>query len=130
MRIKRRFAIRENYEDYLEAILELEKNQGSVGVTDIAKKIKVSKPTVTEMLKILNEKKVVEYRPYKKVKLTEKGRRIAKKTLMKHSILLDFYKNVLNLDEKMANKLACRTEHIFNGVVIKRIEKLKKMLEA
>ena len=50
---ERRVAMRESGEDYLEAILALEEDHKSVRLTDVALRLKVTKPSVNRAMKIL-----------------------------------------------------------------------------
>ena len=63
-------------EDYLETVLQLEKAQNRAGVriTDIAKKLGVTKPSVIRAMKQLNADGYVEQESYGDIYLTEKGR--------------------------------------------------------
>ncbi|MCX8084056.1 MAG: metal-dependent transcriptional regulator [Calditerrivibrio sp.] len=115
-------------EDYLEMILILQGNGGTARVTDIAEKLNVKKPAVTSALKILSEKDLVVYAPYKEVKLTSKGIEIATAVLEKHNIIKDFFINVLNLDPQKAEEDACRVEHVISEETYKRFSSFLKFL--
>lgn len=60
-------------EDYLKAIFELDKLKRVVRVKDIAKKLEVKMPTVTGMLKKLEERGLVRHKKYEFVELTVTG---------------------------------------------------------
>ena len=51
-------------EDYLEAIFNLSKEKGAIRVRDIARKLDVKMPTVTNMLKTLSEGGLIDYEKY------------------------------------------------------------------
>ena len=85
--------------DYLRILLEFEAEGKSVVKTlDIARKFSLHPSTVTEMLKKLSKKKYIEYVPYRGVKLTEKGKNIAKTILRKHRLLEIFLVRVFGYD--------------------------------
>jgi DtxR family Mn-dependent transcriptional regulator len=111
----------ESLEDYAEAILELEKINGVARVTDLAEKLSVSKPSVSEALTILNEKGIIVYSPYKPIRLTAKGKNIAKQVKKKHDILCDFLVKVLAVEPKKADTQACRMEHILEKNVVDKL---------
>ncbi len=77
-------------EDYLKIIFkiaeQIEIDKG-VSTTDIAKRLKVSKASVSNMLKKLAEKNYIHYEPYYGVSLTDSGRKIALNMIRKHRIL-------------------------------------------
>jgi len=60
-------------EDYLEAIYIPSEEKGFARVKDIAKFLNVKLPSVTEVLKRLQEDRLIEHLPYGEVRLTEKG---------------------------------------------------------
>ncbi|MCX7830284.1 MAG: metal-dependent transcriptional regulator [Acidobacteria bacterium] len=108
----------ESLEDYAEAILELERANGVARVTDLAEKLSVSKPSVTEALNILKEKEIIIYSPYKPIRLTQKGKSVAKKIKQRHDILCEFLVKILKIEPKKAESQACRMEHILEAEVI------------
>ena len=65
-------------EDYLEAIYNLDKEKRVVRVKDIAKTLGVKMPTVTNMLKTLSKRELIDYEKYEYLELTKKGHRIGK----------------------------------------------------
>ena len=70
-------------EYYLKTIYILNNDKGA-RVTDVAKKLNVSKPSVNKALNLLKEEKLIEYEKYKTINLTEfrisKGKVYTKKT--------------------------------------------------
>ena len=98
-------------EDYLEAIYELEKDHKVVRVRDIAKRMDVKMPSVTSMLKTLNERKLVHYEKYEYVELTDQGADIGREMRYRHEIIRKFLIEILQIDFKTADEDACRMEH-------------------
>lgn len=108
-------------EDYLETIyIETTKN-GCAKVTDIAKILDVKKASVTGALNSLCEKGFINYAPYSPITLTKDGENAAKKVLIRHEVMTNFFKNVLQLEEKEAALNACRMEHIMTDEMFNRI---------
>ena len=67
-------------EDYLKAIYKLEIEhpaEGGATTNAVARSMKVSAASVTNMLKRLSEMKLVNYESYKGVTLTEAGKKVA-----------------------------------------------------
>jgi Mn-dependent transcriptional regulator len=108
--------------DYLEMILVLQKEQKVARVTDIAKRLNVKKPAVTSALKVLSEKGLVEYIPYKDVFLTDTGINLAEELLNRHNILTKFFSEILNIDPVKAEEDACKVEHVISDGTFKRLE--------
>lgn len=119
----------ESMEDYAEAILELEGKEGSARVTDISKKLAVSKPSVTGALAHLKEKGIVEYTPYSYIRLTEKGRTLAKKVRRRHEVLSGFLTDILGISPEKANVQACRMEHVIEPETIDKMCKLASFMK-
>ena len=110
----------ESLEDYLEVILELEKTNKVARVKDIAQKLSVQRGSVTGAVKLLHEKKLVNYQPYSFITLTNEGKKIAKKITYRHKILKDFLLRVVQLDPDNAEITACKMEHTVDDESFKK----------
>lgn len=111
----------ESMEMYLETILIFEKRFGHAHVTDIAKELNVSKPSVTKATKYLREKGYIDKEPYGSVELTEKGREVAERIYRNHNLILRFLEHSLKMNSEDADKDACRIEHIISESMIEAI---------
>ena len=89
-----------NMEDYLEAIWNLKDEKGYVKAKDIADKLEVTRPSVSEMIKKLSEKKYIIYEKYGGIIFTGKGKKLAQEIKKRHTLLTEF----LTLSELM-NKM-------------------------
>jgi DtxR family Mn-dependent transcriptional regulator len=98
-------------EDYLEAIFELDKEKRVVRVKDIAKKMNVKMPTVSSMLKNLNDRGLVNYEKYEYVEITRSGANVGKEMRRRHEILLKFLTEILKIKFSVADTEACKIEH-------------------
>jgi DtxR family Mn-dependent transcriptional regulator len=67
----------ENLEDYLETILVLQNENTVARVKDIAEKLGVLSGTVTSALRTLSDKKLINYKPYSFITLTNEGKTLA-----------------------------------------------------
>lgn len=74
-------------EDYLKAIYKIGSSGGKVSTSAIAERLGISQASVTGMIKKLAEMKLLEYSPYRGVRLTEAGRKIALETIRHHRLL-------------------------------------------
>ena len=116
-------------EDYLEAILHVERKDGHARVGDIAKHLDCSAATVTEMFVRLSKKGLVNYEKYGGVTLTEKGRKVGEDVDMRHSILRDLLIE-LGIDENIADEDACVIEHRIHKQTMTRIRVLLELLRS
>ncbi len=106
--------ITDNREDYLIEILRLTSSGSPAKTNDIAKKLDVSPASVSEMIKTLSKDKLVEYKKYRGVILTEKGMRYARQLHNKHHIMERFLTDVLDMSPDEAHDEAHRMEHIIS----------------
>jgi DtxR family transcriptional regulator, Mn-dependent transcriptional regulator len=108
-------------EDYLEAILNVADASGVARSTDIAISLGVAKPSVTGALKLLAKRGLVNYEPYGCVTLTQKGVSQAGRVAQRHEIIKSFFVDVLGVDGAIAQKAACKAEHLLGQVIISRM---------
>jgi DtxR family Mn-dependent transcriptional regulator len=97
-------------EDYLEAIWNLQDKKGYVKAKDIADKLKVSRPSVSGMIKKLSENSYILYEKYGGIVFTAKGKKLAQEIKRRHTLLVEFLK-IIGVDEQNAQTDACKLEH-------------------
>ena len=105
-------------EDYLEAIFDLDNEKRVVRVKDIAKRMNVKMPTVSGMLKTLNNKGLVYYEKYEYIELTKDGADVGKEMRRRHKILCKFLTEILKIEFKIADKEACKMEHTLSSATL------------
>ncbi|MBI4975131.1 transcriptional regulator MntR, partial [Candidatus Peregrinibacteria bacterium] len=115
-------------EDYLETIYELKKEFGHVRISDIAKKLNLRKPSVTQMMQRLDKDGCVVYRPYLPLKLTKKGEKIGKDIGEKRRVLEEFF-SLLKISNKIREENIHGIEHSMNKITLTRIKKVIKFLK-
>ena len=123
---KQKIQLSESMEDYMEVILDLEETHKVARTKDIAEKMGVQRGSVTGALKNLEEKGLINYKPYSFITLTKKGEKIAREVKRCHTVLTDFLFRVLQLDAQTANDAACRMEHTMDK---KSIDRLVQFIE-
>jgi DtxR family Mn-dependent transcriptional regulator len=116
----------EHVEEYLEAIYSLSRGDRIARTSELAAHLKVSPSSVTEMVQNLAKKGYLNYKPYRGITLTRKGRRLARKMTRKHRLLERFLVDVLKVNPRNAHEQACKMEH---GLGDKAEEELCKVLE-
>lgn len=117
-------------EDYIETILQLIKRNQVARVSDIAEKMKVAMSTVTNALKNLTRKKLINYAPYSTVSLTPTGKKIAEQVLRRHEILTNFFYDILSVPPDVATENACRIEHHIDNILLERLVKFAEFVES
>ena len=116
-------------EDYLEVISELVELKGYATPLDISNYMNVSPPSVTKMLRRLDEDKYIDYTKYQGLKLTSLGKNIASEIRQKHSDLLEFFE-MLGIDNSTANQDVEGMEHHLNPKTTRRLRKFILFLKS
>ena len=111
----------ESMEDYLEAILALERTHKVARAKDIAERLQVQRGTVTGALKALAEKGLINYAPYSYITLTPQGSAVAREINRRHQVIRNFLTEVLRIPPETAETTACRMEHVVQGMVLDRL---------
>lgn len=110
-------------EEYLEIIYKLQKKSGVATTSDLARALKVTPGTVTNTIARLEKESFVIHEPYRGVRLTEKGRRIALRTIRKHRLSERLLTDLLNVEWERVHEAACKLEHSISDEIAKKIEK-------
>ena len=110
-------------ENYLKAIYHLsDGGKKSVSTNDIAAEIKTKAASVSDMLRKLGEKEVIEYRKYYGLQITESGKRYALQTIRKHRLWEVFLVEKLNFAWDEVHEVAEQLEHIQSPLLIQRLD--------
>ena len=110
-------------ENYLKAIysLEIEHDKG-VSTNLIAEKMLTKASSVTDMIRKLSEKSLVDYVKYKGVHLTEEGHKVAVSTIRKHRLWESFLVNKLGFKWDQVHDIAEQLEHIKSEALVNRLD--------
>lgn len=101
-----------NREDYIKVIYELGGHINQVSNKDIANTLKISAPSVSEMIKKLLQEGYIEYKLYQGVRLTEYGVREAKKIRRRHLLWEVFLVEKLGYSWDEIDEEAEKLEHV------------------
>ena len=101
----------ESLDEYLEAIYSFNEKGKLAKNQELSEKLKVSPPSVTQMVKRLADEGLVEYKPYKGAVLTGKGMALAQKVVRKHRLLERFLHDTLGIPQEKIHNEACKMEH-------------------
>lgn len=102
--------ITESTEEYLEAIYRLNERGEAATTMRIAKELKVTPASATQMLKKLAKQGYLKHKPYSGVTLTSRGKKVGKEILRKHRVMEKFLRT-LGLPDLRVHKDACELEH-------------------
>lgn len=110
-------------ENYLKAIYQLNRNnEAGVSTNALAEHLGTKAATVTDMLKKLNDQKLVHYRKYQATSLTETGKQIALNIIRKHRMWEVFLVEKLDFKWDEVHDMAEELEHIESNELIDRLE--------
>lgn len=107
----------------METILILEKKNGIVKSIDIAKQLNYSKASVSRAIGILKEYGFIIMEVDGDIVLTEEGRKKAEEIYEKHILITKFLVNTLGVSFDIAEKDACRIEHVISKETFEGIKK-------
>ena len=110
-------------ENYLKSIYHLSLNAASVSTNQIAALLNTSAASVTDMLKKLAEKQLINYARYQGVSLTPAGEKIAIHIIRKHRLWEYFLVEKLNFKWDEVHEMAEEMEHISSKELIDRLDK-------
>lgn len=111
-------------ENYLKAIYKLvEQEDDAVTNNAIAEKMETKAASVTDMLKKLADKKLINYQKYQGVTLTNKGEKIALMIIRKHRLWEMFLVEKLNFKWDEVHDVAEQLEHINSDKLIEQLDK-------
>ena len=116
-------SISKESEEYLEAIYKLEQRDGSAKTMQLASELKVMPGSITNTIENLEKRRLVIHEPYKGVKLTEKGRKLALKIIRRHRLAERLLTDILHLDWSKVHDEACKLEHNLSENIVKPLEK-------
>jgi len=110
-------------ENYLKAIYHLQTiSRKGISTNSIAKKLKTKASSVTDMIKKLADKKVLVYKKYQGVTLTDLGNQIATGVIRKHRLWEVFLVDKLNFSWDEVHDVAEQLEHIKSPKLINELD--------
>src|SRR6266403_2557717 len=115
-------------EDYLERILELIDSKGYARVVDIAKSLKISQASVSNMVQRLDADGLLKYEKYRGLVLTPAGETLARNITHRHQLLTDFL-TLLRLDKQVIHHDVEGMEHHISPPTLRAIEALTAQLK-
>ena len=113
--------LRASGEDYLEAVLMLQKKNGMVRSIDLARHMEVSKPSISRAVAILQEGGFLTVDSDYFLHLTEAGREVAEKIYERHRFFTEQL-IAAGVAPKTAEADACRLEHIISDESFDRLK--------
>ena len=113
--------LRASGEDYLEAVLMLQKKNGMVRSIDFARHMEVSKPSVSRTVAILQEGGFLTVDSDYFLHLTEAGQEVAEKIYERHQFFAEQLV-AAGVDQETAEQEACRMEHVISDTSFQKLK--------
>lgn len=111
-------------ENYLKTIYLLSRESIDVSMTELSKKMNVSKPTSNNMVKKMEEKGWLLYEKYKPINLTRKGEKLGALIVRKHRLTEMFLSQIMGFGWEEVHDIAEEIEHISSGAFFDRMDKI------
>lgn len=111
-------------ENYLKTIFHLERSYSAgVSTNAIAEELETKASSVTDMVKKLSEKKLVKYRKYQGVKLSDIGKNAALEVIRRHRLWEYFLVEKLHFNWDEVHEVAEELEHIKSDKLIEELDR-------
>jgi len=122
--VARRSAFTRAQEDYLKALYHLHGDTRPVPTRELAQRLGISSPSVSEMVTRLTAQGLVEHDRYRGQQLTREGRKVALELARHHRLLEMFLVQVLGYSWDEVHEEAERLEHVISERMEQRIFEL------
>jgi DtxR family Mn-dependent transcriptional regulator len=109
-------------ENYIKAVYHLQALHQQVSSTMLAEAVQTKAASVTDMLKKLHAKKIVDYQRYKNFTLTETGNKMALEIIRKHRLWEFFLVNKLGFQWDQVHDIAEELEHITSKELVTKLD--------
>ena len=109
-------------ENYLKAIYHLQAEDGTVTTNHLAQRLNTRPASVTDMMKKLNSKNLLVYKPYYGFSLTNEGKRIAVAVIRRHRLWEYFLSEKLNFKWNEVHSIAEELEHVTSKKLIDKLD--------
>ncbi len=116
-------------EDYLEAIYIAHLNNEPLKGAELARRLNISRASVSEALSKLVAKGLINYNSYEAIAITKSGIEEAKQVYNKHHTLEQFFEKVLGIAKPEASENACKIEHIVSKNVLDEMTRFTQFCE-
>lgn len=114
---------------HLVAIAELIEEYGYARVSDVARRIGITRGSASITLKGLKQKGLVTEDARRFLGLSEEGRGIADSIRAKKSLMKELFVRVLDVDPEQAEKDTCRIEHLISAETARKAARLLAFVE-
>jgi len=115
-------ALSQEAEEYIEIIYKLQKRNGIAKTKDLAENLHVVPGSITNTVEHLESHGLVAHEPYRGVKLTKDGERLAMDIIRKHRLAECLLTDILKAEWSTVHEDACKLEHALTKNVTDLLE--------
>jgi DtxR family Mn-dependent transcriptional regulator len=116
------FMFSQSEENYLKTIFHLQVGTEAVTTNALAEKLQTRPASVTDMMKKLNAKKLLHYKPYYGFYLSTEGKKIALNIIRRHRLWEYFLAEKLKFSWNEVHEVAEELEHVSSKKLIDKLE--------
>lgn len=109
-------------ENYIKTIFHLQKKEGTVTTNELAVELRTRPASVTDMMKKLKIKKLLNYQPYQGFRLTTEGNKVALGIIRRHRLWEYFLAEKLKFTWDEVHEVAEELEHVSNKKLIDKLD--------
>lgn len=109
-------------ENYIKHIYHLQQQTGYTTTNELAAALKAKPASITDMLKKLSTKKIVNYEPYKEFQLSHNGKKVALGIIRKHRLWEYFLVEKLQFGWDEVHEIAEELEHVSSKELIEKLD--------
>lgn len=117
------FELSSEAEEYVEAIYRLQKRSGVAKTSELAKELNVVPGSITNTIEHLERHGLVRHEPYRGVRLTAEGERLALDVLRRHRLAERLLTDILKVEWSEVHESACKLEHALSKEIVELLER-------
>ena len=109
-------------ENYIKAIFHLQQTDAVVTTNELAHELKTKPASITDMMKKLKGKKLLNYQPYQGFRLNNEGTKVALGIIRRHRLWEYFLAEKLKFTWDEVHEVAEDLEHVTNKKLIDKLD--------
>jgi len=109
-------------ENYLKTIYHLQTKDDNVTTNELAGKLQAKPASITDMMKKLKTRKLVNYQPYRGFRLTPEGKKVALSIIRRHRLWEYFLAEKLKFNWDEVHEVAEQLEHVSNKKLVDKLD--------
>ena len=109
-------------ENYLKTIFHLQTKDENVTTNELAEKLQAKPASITDMMKKLKTRKLVNYQPYQGFRLTPEGKKVALSIIRRHRLWEYFLAEKLKFNWDEVHEIAEQMEHVSSKKLIDKLD--------